>query len=222
MGQVCAGLFKFVQTLERIASRIDRPSGGSYAGAMRWDALFNDMESQLAESERLSLDAEINERARAEMVGAELADRLRGAMGSRLAVHLACGDVIHGALSHAGADALVLDEEHHQVLIPYAAAVRYVGLGRFAVAEPSPVRRGIGLAHALRGLARDRSELAVTVGHSAGAVRLAGIIDRVGRDFLDLATPAPGEVRRAHQVSQVSVIPFAGLAAIRSRRSGEF
>ena len=34
---------------------------------MRWDALFNDIESQFAESDRLSLEAEINERARAEM-----------------------------------------------------------------------------------------------------------------------------------------------------------
>ena len=189
---------------------------------MRWDALFNDMESQFAESERLALDAEINERTRAEMVGAGLADRLRGALGCRLAVHLACGDVIHGALSHAGADALVLDEEQHQALVPYAAAVRYVGLGRFSVAEASPVRRALGLAHALRALARDRAELAVVLGHGAGAVRLAGVIDRVGKDYLDLATFTPGEVRRRNQVSQVSVIPFAGLAAIRSRRPGDF
>lgn len=189
---------------------------------MRWDALFDDMESQFAEQERLSLDAEINERTRAEMVDAGLADRLRGALGCRLAVHLACGDVIHGTLSHAGADALVLDEEQHQVLVPYSAVVRYVGLGRFSVAEPSPVRRSLGLAHALRALARDRAELAVTVGHGAGAVRLAGVIDRVGKDYLDLATFTPGEVRRSNQVSQVSVIPFAGVAAIRSRRSGDF
>jgi hypothetical protein len=187
---------------------------------MRWDALFNDMESQFAESARLSLDAEINERTRAEMVGAGLADRLRGALGCRLAVHLACGDVIHGALSYAGADALVLDEEQHQVLIPYAAALRYVGLGRFSVAETSPVRRALGLAHSLRALARDRAEVAVTLGHDAGSVRLTGVIDRVGKDYLDLATFTAGEVRRSHHVSQVSVIPFVGLAAIRSQRSG--
>lgn len=188
---------------------------------MRWDALFNDMESQFAESERLALDTEINERARGEMVDAGLTDRLRGALGCRLAVHLACGDVIHGVLSHAGADALVLDEGQHQVLVPYAAAVRYVGLGRFSVAEPSPVRRALGLSHALRALARDRAELVVTLGHGAGAVRLTGVIDRVGKDYLDLATFTPGEVRRAYQTGPVSVIPFAGLAAIRSRRTGD-
>lgn len=188
---------------------------------MRWDALFNDMESQFAESERLSLDAELNERTRAELVATEAADRLRAALGCRLAVHLEGGEVVHGTLSHAGADALVLDEEQHQVLIPYAAVMWYAGLGRLSVAEPSPLRRGVGLAHALRGLARDRAELSVTVGRSGGAVRLVGVIDRVGKDHLDLATYTPGEVRRGHKVNQVLVIPFTGLAAIRSRRTGE-
>lgn len=213
-----AGLsIRWKELLDALTGRPAR----SYADAMRWDALFNDMESQFAESERLSLDAEINERTRAEMVDVGLADRLRGALGCRLAVHLACGDVVRGALSHAGADALVLDEERHQVLVPYAAAVRYVGLGRFSVAEPSAVRRALGLAHALRALARDRAELAVTLAHGAGAVRLAGVIDRVGKDYLDLATFTPGEVRRSNQVSQVSVIPLAALAAVRSRRTGD-
>ncbi|TLM75941.1 hypothetical protein [Pseudarthrobacter sp. NamB4] len=189
---------------------------------MRWDALFNDMESQIAESDRLAFDAEINERARAEMVGTGFADRLRGALGCRLSVHLACGDVVHGALSHAGADALVLNEEQHQVLVPYASAVQYAGLGRLSVAEASPVRRGLGLAHALRGLARDRAELTVMVGHSAPAARLVGVIDRVGKDYLDLAVFTPGEARRSNQVSQVSAIPFTAIAAVRSRRTGEF
>lgn len=186
---------------------------------MRWDALFNDMENQLAESERLSLEAEINERTRAELVAVGLGDRLRGALGCRLAVHLDCGDLVRGTLSHAGSDALVLNEEQHQVLIPYAAVAWYAGVGRMSAAEPSVVRRGIGLAHALRGLARDRAELSVTVGrHGGGAARLAGVIDRVGKDHVDLAIHTPGEPRRSYHVSQVAVIPFAGLAAIRSLR----
>jgi hypothetical protein len=50
-------------------------------------------------------------------------------------------------------------------------------------------------------------------------VRLAGVIDRVGKDYLDLAVLNPGEVRRSHQVSQVATIPFTALAAIRSLRT---
>ncbi|HEY8700399.1 MAG TPA: hypothetical protein VIM08_05455 [Arthrobacter sp.] len=189
---------------------------------MRWDALFNDMESQFAEGDRLSLETEITERARIETATVYLADRLRGAVGSQVAVHIVGGTVFEGTLSHAGADALVLNEARHQVLIPYAAAARYAGLGRLSVGEPSGVRRGIGLANALRGLARDRAELAVTLrdGSVLGS-GLAGVIDRVGRDFFDLAAVSAGEVRRASQVGQVSTIPFCALAAVRSARMGE-
>jgi hypothetical protein len=186
---------------------------------MRWDALFEDLESQFAEADRIDLDAEVNERARAEMVGLELADRLRAVLGCRLTVYVAAGESFSGTLTHAGGDALVLDEEQHQLLIPYAAAVRYVGLGRLSLAESSSVRRRIGLASALRGMARDRAELSVITGNASGTVRLAGVIDRVGRDYFDLAVLAPGEVRRNHQVSQIATIPFAALAAIRSRRT---
>jgi hypothetical protein len=190
-----------------------------YAGRMRWDALFNDLESQFTEADRLALDAEINERARAEMVGLELADRLRGVLGCRLTVYLASGESFTGALMHAGGDALVLHEEQHQILIPYAAAARYAGLGRLSATEASSVRNRLGLAHALRGMARDRAELTVLVGNASGSVRLAGVIDRVGKDYLDLAVLTPGEVRRSHQVSQVATIPFTALAAIRSLRT---
>lgn len=188
---------------------------------MRWDALFNDLESQYLESDRLALETEINERSRAEAVDVELQDRLRGSLGCRLTVYLACGEVLHGALSHAGADALVLDEERYQILVPYSGATRYVGLARHSFKEASSVRRGIGLARALRGMGRDRAELAITVGNSAGAVRMDGVIDRVGRDYVDLAVLTAGESRRNQEVKQVATIPFAALAAIRSRRAYE-
>jgi hypothetical protein len=188
---------------------------------MRWDALFNDLEGQFTEADRLVLDAQINERVRAEMVGLELADRLRGVLGCRVSVYLASGELFSGTLTHVGGDALVLDEEQHQVLIPYTAAARYVGLGRLSAAETSPVRRRLGLSRALRSMARDRAELTVLVGNASGSVRLAGVIDRVGMDYLDLAVLSPGEVRRNSQVSQVTTIPFAALAAIRSLRAAE-
>ncbi|MFP5313045.1 MAG: hypothetical protein ACLGH7_11705 [Actinomycetes bacterium] len=201
-------------------SRIDGLIGGPYAGGMRWDALFNDMESQLAEADRLALDTEVNERTRAELVHLPLEYRLRAAVGYRIGVHLLCGELVRGGLTHAGADALVLDEDQHQVLVPYAAVARCVGLGRHAMPEASTVRRSIGLAHSLRGLARDRAELAVTLGGGAGGIRLAGVIDRVGRDYIDLAAVAPGEARRSQSVREVSAIPFSALAMIRSRRTG--
>ena len=190
---------------------------------MRWDALFDDLENQLAAGQRLDLDAEITERTRAEAAAVELGDRLRGSLGLPIQVQLASGSMVEGILSHAGSQALVLDEPLHQVLVPYAAAVRYLGLSRLAVPEPSRVRQKLGLASALRGLARDRAGLAVTlVGGSPGATLLHGVIDRVGRDHLDLAVTGDGEDRRAANVRQLATIPFGALAAVRSVRAQVF
>lgn len=197
---------------------IDLPLAPSYALRMRWDALFEDLEGQLAEPGRLALDAEISDRVRAEMVNIALADRLRGSLGCVVAAHLTCGEAVQGTLQHAGADALLLVAGGYQMLIPYAAVGRYVGIGRHSAAEESTVRRKIGLAHALRSLARDREELVVVLSAGEGAMRLAGVIDRVGKDFLDLAAVAPGEARRSGRVTEFSTIPFAAVAMVRSSR----
>ena len=45
------------------------------------------------------------------------------------------------------------------------------------------------------------------------------MIDRVGRDYLDLAVTGEGEDRRAANVRQLATIPFAALAGIRSART---
>ncbi len=189
---------------------------------MRWDALFSDMEAQFAEEGKLAVEAEISERARIDAASIGLADRLRGGMGTQIAVHLDCGRTFEGALSHAGADALVLDEARHQVLIPYGAVARYSGLGRTSVSEPSQVRRRIGLAHALRGLARDRAGVTVVLRHvQSRDTGLTGVIDRVGADFLDLALVSPGEARRPSHVRQIATVPFGSLGAVRSWNTGE-
>ncbi|MEC5191575.1 MULTISPECIES: hypothetical protein [unclassified Arthrobacter] len=186
---------------------------------MRWDALFADLETQLAASERLDLDAEITERTRTEAAAVELTDRLRGSVGQLIVVQLASGSALEGTLSHAGSQALVLDEPQHQVLVPYAAVVRYLGLSRLAVPELSKVRQRLGLASALRGLARDRAALAVLLaGGPAGETTLHGVIDRVGRDHLDLAVTGGGEDRRRANVRQMATIPFGALAGLRSAR----
>lgn len=188
---------------------------------MRWEALFTDLEAQLAASERLELDAEIADRMRADAAAVELTDRLRGSLGLPIAVHLMSGSVFEGTLSHAGSEALVLHDPRHQVLIPYGAAIQYVGLSRLAVGEPSKVRQRLGLASALRGLARDRTLLSVLAVRGAGETALHGVIDRVGRDHLDLAVTGDGEDRRPSNVRRVVTVPFAALAALKSVRSAE-
>ncbi|SDK77283.1 hypothetical protein [Arthrobacter sp. ok362] len=183
---------------------------------MRWDALFDDMEAQLAARQRLDFEAEIAERALVDSAGVKLADRLRGSLGLSIRVQLSSGQAFEGVLSHAGSEALVLDEPQHQVLIPYAAAAQYVGLSRVAVAEPSTVRRRLGLGSALRGLARNRARVAICLSHGRAESALHGVIDTVGRDFLDLAVTPEGEDRRPADKRQVVAIPFGALAGIRS------
>jgi len=174
------------------------------------------MEAQLAARERLDLEAEIAERALVDAARVELADRLRGSLGLSIRVHLGSGSAFEGELSHAGSEALVLNEPHHQVLIPYAAAARYAGLSRLAVPEPSAVRRRLGLGSAIRGLARNRAAATVIVVHGRAETSVRGIIDTVGQDFLDLAMNQEGEDRRPANPRQVVTIPFAALAGIRS------
>ncbi|MFF2245195.1 hypothetical protein ACFVTM_13555 [Arthrobacter sp. NPDC058130] len=183
---------------------------------MRWDALFDDMEAQLAARQQLDFEAEIAERALVDSAGVELADRLRGSLGLRIRVHVSSGTAFEGELSHAGSEALVLDEPQHQVLIPYAAAAQYVGLSRVAVTEPSAVRRRLGLGNALRGLARNRARVTIFVARGRAEATLHGVIETVGRDFLDLAVPRDSQGRGPANARQVVSIPFGALAGIRS------
>jgi hypothetical protein len=188
---------------------------------MRWNALFRDLELQLAEAAVLDMESEIAERSRADLAAIALDDRLRGSLGCHIGAHLRSGPVFAGTLTHAGSESLVVDEALHQVLIPYAAVSHYTGLGRFAVAEASTVRRRLGLASALRGLARDRAQLTAYLAGRSLDAQLQGVIDRVGQDFFDLALTLPGEARRAGRVADVATVPFGALDALRSRRGGE-
>ncbi|BAS17202.1 hypothetical protein AHiyo8_55050 [Arthrobacter sp. Hiyo8] len=108
----------------------------AYADAMRWDALFEDMEAQLASERLLGLESEISERARVEIAGIDVSDRLRGAIGRKIDVKLRSGTQVSGTLSHVGSESVVLDEGRHQWLVPVAAALAYQGLaGRSGLAN---------------------------------------------------------------------------------------
>jgi hypothetical protein len=184
---------------------------------MRWDSLFSDLEAQFLAERALDREAEITERARVELAGIELADRLRGSTGTEIKVELVDGSTIRGVLSHAGSGWLVLTEGVRQWLVPCAAVLRYEGLGRLAKVAPPRMQRALGMAAALRALSRDRAELAVHLAtKSEGGSKLQGVIDRVGRDHFDLAIVPHGEVRRAGNVAAVMTIPFVSVAAIAS------
>ena len=180
----------------------------------RWDELFADLEARADAIEHAERAAEVDERARIELAGLNLRDRLRPALGTKVRVRCLAGLTITGALRRVGAGWLLIDEGVGRESVLHEPGVLAIsGLSRLvsAPAEASPVESGLGLGSVLRGIARDRSGLRLwlTDGHT-----LTGTVDRVGRDFLELAVHAVGEARRRDAVREVQVIAFAALVAV--------
>ena len=190
---------------------------------MRWDSLFDDLEAQFSAERALEKESEITDRARVELAGIDLSDRLRGAAAAEIKIVLVDGNVIRGMLSHAGSEWLVLTEGVRQWLVPYASVLSYQGLGRVALKPSSRMQHSLGIASALRALSRDRSELVVHLMVRTGdGYKLHGVIDRVGRDHFDLAVVPHGEVRRPGNIAAVLTIPFSSLAALCSGGGQDF
>ena len=179
---------------------------------MRWDSLFADLQAQLDAAAALELDAEIAERVRIETGALTLADRLRGHRGEapdvRLAVALPGATVLRGTVLDVGSDMVLLAEESSgQVLVPLSAVVTVTGLGRPARVENSAVLRRLGLRHALRGLGRARQPVRVLTSNG----QVAGTIDRVGADHVDVTAQRPGEL---HSPGGSTVVPLPAVWAV--------
>ena len=174
---------------------------------MRWDQLFDDLESQL-ESELGADDADVRaEEERLRLGRLALRDRLIGVGGKRLIVRpMAFGrDWLSGEL---------IAESHRrtQCVVPLSAVAAVV-LGPHeldaSLTEPSGdharVLDRIGFSFVVRDLCRRRA--AVTIVTDAGDQH--GTIDRVGRDHCDLAVHESGQPRRAGLVRELRILPFA-------------
>jgi hypothetical protein len=182
----------------------------------RWAALFADLEAELDAAEAAELDAEVRDRARREVARLHLADRLAPAVGHPVAVAVLGAGAVRGTLADATPEWLLLAvEPAGECLVPARAVLGITGLGA-ASREPGTgggVRARLTLGHALRGLARDRTQVAVTL---VDGSTVHGTLDRVGGDFAELAEHPAGEPRRPGLVRSVRTIPFAALAALRS------
>jgi hypothetical protein len=198
---------------------------------MRWDNLFDDLESQLEReltAEEIDLQAE-EERLRLARLG--IRDRLRS-----LSLAAATEDRVLRLLLMDGARVVVapatlgrdwlageLIEEsgrRPQCILPLDA-IDAVTLTRGQVLaslddasgaeSPAALSARLGLPFVLRDLCRRRTEVDLRV--LAG--RMHGTIDRVGRDHLDLAVHEPGVARRESAVTEYRLVKLSQLVLVR-------
>jgi hypothetical protein len=177
--------------------------------------LFADLAAQGEALDRAELDGEVAERARGEIGGLGLVDRTRAGVGAQVRVRLPGPLDIAGRIAGAGPDWLLLDEPgDREALVATAALVSVRGLPRYSAAPGSAgvVESRIGVRQVLRAIARDRSAVRV---HVVDGSILDATIDRVGADFVEVATHLPGEARRRGDVHEVATVPLTAIAAVR-------
>jgi hypothetical protein len=182
---------------------------------VRWTALFADLEAQLEAAEEAELAGEVADRQRLEVARLELVDRIRAALGAELTIGLRTGDVIRASATRAGPDWLLLTATGEpDALLPLGAVSWVRGLPPYVrlPAAIGAVEARLDLAFVLRGLARDRAVVRLVL---LDGSTVNGTIDRVGRDFLDLAEHAPDDPRRPDAVSAVRTVGFNAVVVVR-------
>jgi hypothetical protein len=206
-----------------------RPSLNNVA-PMRWDDLFDDLESQLEQelgAEEVDLLAE-EERLRLGRLS--LRDRLLGmtrvgeGAGDELRLVLRDGTTISVTVGSVGRDWLVGElggPRRGSCLVPLAAIASVLptaeqlsrGVLGDAGSETAVSLSGrLGLSFVLRDLCRRRAALELS---TTSEGRLHGTIDRVGRDHVDLAEHEPGVPRRAAAVTRIRMLPVTELMLVR-------
>ncbi len=179
---------------------------------MRWDALFDDLESQLEAATSARQESEIRDRTRAEHARITLVQRLSGQRGALIGVATSGGRHLSGTLTNVGSQWLALSVEGRSVIVPISSLETVRGLRR-SVGQPlGVVQARLGLGSALRGLSRDRVQVTLWVG--APSSRRSGVIDRVGADFLDLGLVVPGVERQASNVRELITVPFTSIDTV--------
>ena len=159
--------------------------------------------------------------------------RLAGSIDRPIRVRLAGGAPSVACCAAVGPDWLLLTEgQGRDCLVALDAVTAVEGLTAATGPEISGFALRLDLRRALRGLARDRSPVAVatdrmdrwTAGSGSGAGasgpigagELTGTIDRVGADFIEVAVHAAWEPRRAGAVRSVALVPLGGIVLVRA------
>jgi hypothetical protein len=198
---------------------------------MRWDNLFDDLESQLEQeltAEEVDLQAE-EERLRLARLG--IRDRLRslhaspGSGDRMLRLSLADGSRVTVDPATFGRDwlagELVEESGRRPQCIVSLDAIQGVVLSGSQVIQSLDRSGGeesaaalsarLGLQFVLRDLCRRRQAVDLWRRHG----RMHGTIDRVGRDHIDLAVHEAGHPRRESEVSEYRIVRLGQLMLVR-------
>ncbi|MCT1996698.1 hypothetical protein M3C58_00500 [Brachybacterium muris] len=174
-----------------------------YSEAMRFERIFEDLEGRFAHHEQQEMRAVSEDLTRAERAQLTLVDRLRGASGARLIVHLGAGMRIQGDVEDVAADWLLLRESAGSTLalVPIERIAAVEGLAsRARPGDDSPLGT-LGLGGVLRRIARDRASVRIET--TIGA--LTGRIAAVGADSLDVQTLPTGEASAVPGSTRITV-----------------
>jgi hypothetical protein len=198
---------------------------------MRWDNLFDDLESQLEQeltAEEVDLRAE-EERLRLARLG--IRDRLRSLSASSASADrtprllLADGSRVTVAAATFGKDwvagELVEESGRRPQCIVALDAIDGVVLtgdqvsgsldGSASEESPSALSARLGLTFVLRDLCRRRQPVELRL-HDG---RLHGTIDRVARDHIDLAVHEPETPRRESAVTEYRMVRLGQIVLVR-------
>lgn len=179
-----------------------------------WEELFTQLDRELEAEERAELRAEVAERTRREHAEVAFVDRLRALAGHEVQLDVAGAGALTGMVDEVGVDWLLLRLGlGTQALVAGPAVLALRGATRSAQLRTGGLGDRIGLPMVLRGLARERREVLLSL-IDGGVV--TGTIDRVGADYLEVAEHPAGEARRAASVRTVRLVPLRGLAVVRA------
>ena len=195
---------------------------------MRWDLLFDDLESQLDQEQRDEERALALEEERLRLARLTLRDRLtalaRGDDGGPVAIRVE----LHGgaelelrplAFGRDWMSATVVESGRGpgQCLVPLGAIAAVLATRAQVLASLEAGAEGsgrlserIGLPFVLRDLCRRRTPVHVTTADG----RVHGTIDRVARDHLDLAVHEPGTARRDRDIRGIRIVPIARIVLV--------
>jgi hypothetical protein len=180
---------------------------------MRWDALFADLEAQASIAREAERAAEVSEQTR--MVLGSITWQERVAALARTRVRLVCRGKLDlvGEIYRVGAGWLLLQDPNRREFVVPINAIEALSTRGESSRNPGSIvgDSRLGLGHALRGLARDRSGVRV---YCADGSIIDGTLDRVAADFIELARHPGAEFRRRDAVRETMCITWTAVSAI--------